>query len=88
VTDERKPSGGGGEEAPDADRLEDDWNRALDVAGEAVSASGRSRVLRPDEVSSESEHIRAERKWLRGFRPTLRRLFPRRRRSEQPPTSP
>jgi hypothetical protein len=85
---ERTPDdehGGGRGDAPDADRLEEDWKHALDAADQAVSAGSGSRLLGRSEVSAESEHIRDERSWLRAFRPTLRKLFPGRREAEQPP---
>jgi hypothetical protein len=63
----------------DADRIEADWKRALDIAGDAVSAGSRSNALEPADASAELEHIDAERKWLHRFRPTLRRMLPRRR---------
>jgi hypothetical protein len=63
----------------DADRLEEDWQHALDSADEAVAAGRRSRTLDPSDAAAEAEQIRAHRKWLRGFRPSLRRLFPGRR---------
>jgi len=46
-----------------ADRLEEGWQHALD----------------PSDAADQVEQIRAHRKWLRGFRPSLRRLFPGRR---------
>ena len=63
----------------DADRLEEDWQRALDSADEAVAAGRRSRTLDPSDAADHVEHIRAHRKWLRSFRPSLRGLFPSRR---------
>jgi len=63
----------------DADQVEEDWNRALDVASHAVDLGGRSHLLSPPEVSAEVEHIRADRTWLGAIKPTLRRLLPRRR---------
>jgi hypothetical protein len=82
---ERMPSGAGdhvGEDVPDADRLEEDWNRALDVASEAVSDSSRADLLSAEDVSRQSESVRGQRKWLSGFGPALRKLFPRRKRPE------
>jgi hypothetical protein len=67
----------------DADRIEADWEHALDAATEAVDASSRSGSLSPSEVAAEAEHIRGERRWLKGFGPSLRKLFPRRRRAEE-----
>jgi hypothetical protein len=59
-----------------AAQIEEDWERALDTASEAVSFCARSRLLAPAYAAHEAELIRAERKWLAGIRPTLRRLFP------------
>jgi hypothetical protein len=63
----------------DAEWLEKDWDHALDVADEAVSAVGRSKALSASEVSAGAGQIRAQRKWLRRFSPSLHKLFPRRR---------
>jgi hypothetical protein len=63
----------------DADRLEEDWEHALDAADEAVRAGTRSRTIPPSQAAEEVEQIRAHRTWLRGFRPSLRRLFAGRR---------
>jgi hypothetical protein len=63
----------------DADRLEEEWEHALDKADEAVAAGRRSRTIDPSDAAAEGEHIRDHRRWLRDFRPSLRRLFPRRR---------
>jgi len=62
-----------------ADQIEADWSRSLDAATDAVAASRRARVLEPRELAAESQHISEERRWLSGFKGTLRRLFPRRR---------
>jgi hypothetical protein len=59
-----------------AAQIEEDWERALDTASEAVSICARSRLLAPAYAAHEAELIRAERKWLALVRPTLRRLFP------------
>ena len=59
-----------------ADQIEEDWERALDTASEAVSICARSGLLAPVYAAHEVELIRAERQWLAGIRPTLRRLFP------------
>ena len=59
-----------------ADQIEEDWERALDTASEAVSFCARSGLLAPVYAAHEVELIRAERQWLAGIRPTLRRLFP------------
>jgi hypothetical protein len=88
----QRPPNGEEDEArldlPDADRLERDWEHALDTASGAVSASGRSGALTPQDVSEASQRIDKQRKWLRSFRPTLRKLFPRRRgRADQPPNT-
>jgi hypothetical protein len=63
----------------DADRLEEDWKHALDLANQAVDASSRSRVLRPPDAAAAGDRIREERRWLGRFSPTLHKLFPRRR---------
>jgi len=63
----------------DADRLEEGWEHALESADEAVAAGRRSRALDPSDAAAEVEQIRAHRRWLRSFRPSLRRLFPGRR---------
>jgi hypothetical protein len=63
-------------EPADADQIEQDWNRALDSAGEAVSASSRANALPAKSLSTERDLIQGERKWLGGFRAALRRLFP------------
>jgi hypothetical protein len=63
----------------DAERLEEDWKRALDAADEAVNSTGRTRTLGSSDADAASEHIREQRSWLRSFRPTLRRMFPGRR---------
>ena len=63
----------------DADRLEEDWKRALDRADDAVAAGRRSRTIDPSDAADQVEHIREHRRWLGGFRPSLRRLFPGRR---------
>ena len=59
-----------------AEQVEEDWERALDTASEAVSFCARSGLLAPVYAAHEVELIRAERQWLAGIRPTLRRLFP------------
>ena len=73
MTDER--------EDLDAERLEEDWKRALDAADDAVTTTGRTRTLGPADADSASEHIQEQRSWLRSFRPTLRWMFPGRRRA-------
>jgi hypothetical protein len=60
----------------DAERLEEGWEHALERADQAVAAGRSSKSLDPSEAAVEVEHIRAHRKWLRSFRPSLRRLFP------------
>jgi hypothetical protein len=67
-------------ELPDAARLEADWEHALDAAGKAVDAGTRGHSLDSAEASAEHARIDSERKWLQGFRPSLRKLFPRRSR--------
>jgi hypothetical protein len=64
----------------DADRLAQDWEHALDVAGDAVHVSSSAHSLTPTDAAAASEHIRADRNWLQSIRPTVRRLLPRRRR--------
>jgi len=59
-----------------ADQVEEDWERALDSASEAVSVCARSKLVTPAYAAREVAHIRAERNWLARTRPTLRRLFP------------
>jgi hypothetical protein len=59
-----------------ADRIEEDWKRALDSASEAVSFCARAKLLTPAFAAREVGIIGAERKWLDRMRPTLRRLFP------------
>jgi hypothetical protein len=59
-----------------ADQVEEDWERALDTATEAVSVCARSGLLTPTYAAREVALIRAERNWLAHIRPTLRRLFP------------
>jgi hypothetical protein len=63
-------------EVPSADQIEEDWERALDTASEAVSFCARSGLLTPADAAHEVALIRAERTWLVGMRPTLRGLFP------------
>jgi hypothetical protein len=87
----QRPPNGGEDEArlhlPDADRLEHDWEQALDTASGAVAGGGRTGALTREDVSEANQRIEKQRKWLRSFKPTLRKLFPRRRgRSEQPPS--
>jgi hypothetical protein len=62
-----------------AERLEKDWERALDTADEALHAGGQAHTLPPSEVASGTDQVREERRWLGRFRPALHRLFPRRR---------
>jgi hypothetical protein len=59
-----------------ADQIEEDWNRALDTASEAVNFCAASRLLTPAYAAREVALIGAERKWLAHIGPTLRRLFP------------
>jgi hypothetical protein len=61
-----------------ADRLEEDWEHALDAADHAATTGARSHTLRPDDVSTQQAHIREERTWLAGIKSTLRKLLPRR----------
>jgi len=62
----------------DGQRLEEDWHRALDAAGDAVDQTARTKMLTSSEAAAATERIRGERKWLGGFRSSLHRLFPRR----------
>jgi hypothetical protein len=85
---QRPPNGEDDEprdDAPDADRLEEEWVRALETAGGAVSASHRAEAITADNASEASRHIDGQRRWLHSFKPTLRKLFPRRQRRERPP---
>jgi hypothetical protein len=66
----------------DGRRLEEDWHRALDAAGDAVSENARTKMLTSSEAADATERIRGERKWLGGFRSSLHRLFPRRGRGD------
>jgi hypothetical protein len=59
-----------------ADQVEEDWERALDTANEAVSFCTDARLLTPAYAAHEVALITAERKWLTQIRPTLTRLFP------------
>jgi hypothetical protein len=77
-------NGDNSDDRVDADRLEEQWKRALDTASEAVSVGSRSNALPPSDAASAGEHIREERSWLNRFSPTLHKLFPGRRRSKQP----
>lgn len=59
-----------------ADRIEEDWERALDSASEAVSFCADAKLLSRAYAEREAAVIGAERKWLERVRPTLRSLFP------------
>jgi hypothetical protein len=59
-----------------ADQIEEDWERALDTATQAVTFCAESGLLTQAYARHEVEHIQAERKWLAHIRPTLRMLFP------------
>jgi hypothetical protein len=63
----------------DADRIEEEWSDALDAASDAVGSTGRARAVGATDLAATSETIQSQRTWLRGFRPTLQKLFPRRR---------
>jgi hypothetical protein len=63
----------------DGKRLEEDWEHALDAAGNAVDKTTGANILPPSDAAAASEHLHGERKWLSGFRSSLHRLFPRRR---------
>lgn len=62
----------------DGQRLEEDWQRALDAAGQAVGETERTKMLTHKEAAAASDRIRGERKWLTGFRSSLHKLFPSR----------
>jgi hypothetical protein len=62
----------------DGRRLEEDWNRALDAAGQAVSETERTNMLSRKEAAAASDRIRGDRKWLSRFKPSLHKLFPSR----------
>jgi hypothetical protein len=64
---------------PDAERLEKDWQRALDAAGEAVSAGTRARTVGDPAAAAATKHLQSDRKWFSGIAPTLHRLLPRKR---------
>jgi hypothetical protein len=66
----------------DGERLEEDWQHALDAATDAVNSGARSHTLAPPDAAAATEGIRSHREWLSGFRPTLHKLFPRRRRAD------
>jgi hypothetical protein len=59
-----------------ADRIEEDWKRALDSASEAVRFCADAKLLTPAYAQREVVIIVSERKWLEHIRPTLRMLFP------------
>jgi hypothetical protein len=59
-----------------ADRIEEDWERALDTASEAVSFCAQAKLLTRAYAEREVAIIGTERRWLEDVRPTLRRLFP------------
>src|SRR5262249_452709 len=59
-----------------AERLEKDWERALDKADEALHEGGQAHTIPPSEVASGTDQVREERRWLGRFRPALQRLFP------------
>jgi len=59
-----------------ADRIEEDWQRALDSASEAVRSCARVKLVTPAYAAREVAIIGAERQWLARMRPTLRKLFP------------
>jgi len=67
----------------DGQRLEEDWHRALDAAGDAVDETARTKMLTSSEAAAANERIRGERKWFGGFRSSLHRLLPRRAGREQ-----
>jgi len=71
------------EEPLDAQRLEEDWQRALDAAGEAVHAGTRSRTVGEQAAATAGKHLQSDRKWFSGIGPTLHRLLPRRREPDQ-----
>ena len=63
----------------DARRLEEDWEHALDAAGDAVDTTTNANILPRSEATAANERLRGERKWLTGFRSSLHKLFPSRR---------
>ena len=67
----------------DGKRLEEDWEHALDAAGNAIDKTSRANVLPHSDAAAANERLRGERKWLSGFRSSLHKLFPRR--SADPP---
>jgi hypothetical protein len=75
---DRSFSGSAENDELDGERLERDWEHALDTASEAVNTNRSTRHLSASDAAAASEHIRAERQWLSGFRSTLRQLFPKR----------
>jgi hypothetical protein len=62
----------------DGRRLEEDWEHALDAAGNAVDTTARANIMGPSDAAAANEQLRGERKWLSGFRSSLHRLFPSR----------
>jgi hypothetical protein len=68
----------------DGKRLEEQWENALDAAGDAVERTSRANVMPRSDAAAANERLRGERKWLSGFRSTLHRLFPSRR--AEPPS--
>jgi hypothetical protein len=66
----------------DGERLEEEWQHALDAASAAVDAGARSHTLAQPDAAAATEGIRSHRQWLSSFRPTLHKLFPRRRRAD------
>ena len=62
----------------DGRRLEEQWEHALDAAGDAVDTTARANILPQSEAAAATEQLRGERKWLSGFRSSLHRLFPSR----------
>jgi hypothetical protein len=76
---------GARDDGPDAERLEQEWAHALETAGGAVNASNRAGAITAENASEASRHIDDQRKWLHSFKPTLRKLFPLRRRRDGPP---
>ncbi len=61
------------------DQVEEDWERALDSAFEAVKFCATSGLVTPAYARRELVVIEEERQWLTRITPALGRLFPARR---------
>ena len=62
----------------DGERLEGDWERALESASTAVGTGRDAHVLSRSAAKEASARISADRKWLSRFRSSMRSLFPKR----------